>query len=112
MLYLTVEKLDAFKFDGVAESDNTRFHEYRTCITRVFHVYFTCIPTRSTSATWIQGGFHAGGGIMCVFTWLSAPPSASSSRSEMDMTWTARSAFSRSIWNKEENDIKYETEDY
>ena len=23
MLYLTVKKLDAFKFDGVAESDNT-----------------------------------------------------------------------------------------
>jgi len=24
MLYLTVKKLDAFKFNGVAESDNTR----------------------------------------------------------------------------------------
>lgn len=46
-------------------------------------------------------------------TWCSAPPSASSRRSDICMTWTLRSAFSRSIWGEGEVDqIRHDSFSY
>lgn len=48
-----------------------------------------------------------------VLTWCSAPPSASSRRSDICMTWTLRSAFSRSIWGEGEVDqIRHDSFSY